>query len=409
MPIATSPSGPGSSRLAAAAERLVVLADLVRLRQVGVEVVLAVEHGAVGDLAAEREAEPDRPLDRLPVRHRQRAREGKADRARVRVLGRAVAGRAAAEHLRPRAQLDVDLEADHRLPGRRRGAHAPVPRRHDVVADGLLERMPDPEQDVLGELRPDELQADGQPVRQAAGDVQARQAGHARRDRQDVGEVHRERVGRPGAERERDGGARRRDEDVEPLEGRVVLAADDRAHLLRRAVVGVVVARRERVRADHDPPLGLVAEAVVTGVHHHLAEVGAVGAQAVAHPVVAGEVRRGLGGRDEVVAGQAVVDRQRQRALVDLGAERLRQRDRRLHGGADARLDPLDLVQLARAPRCARLSDPRPTAARPAATSTVVESFTSCPAIIEYRSAQSRTLRATGPTWSSDEANATTP
>ena len=42
-------------------------------------------------------------------------------------------------------------------------------------------------------------------------------------------------------------------------------------------------------------------------------------------------------------------------------------------------------------------------------SSTVVESQWSRPAMIEYRYAQSRTERATGPTWSRLDANATTP
>src|SRR5207248_1604720 len=69
----------------AAAERLVVLGDLVRLRVVGIEVVLAVEDGALRDLALEREAELDAVLDRCAVRHRQRAGERETDGARVRV------------------------------------------------------------------------------------------------------------------------------------------------------------------------------------------------------------------------------------------------------------------------------------------------------------------------------------
>jgi hypothetical protein len=39
----------------------------------------------------------------------------------------------------------------------------------------------------------------------------------------------------------------------------------------------------------------------------------------------------------------------------------------------------------------------------------VVESFSSRPLMIEYRYAQSRTFFATGPIWSSDDANATAP
>ena len=102
------------------AERLVVLGDLVALRQVGIEVVLPMEGRALGDLAAEAEAEQDRHLDRALVRHGQRARMGEADRAGAGVLGREVLELAAAEHLRPRLQVDVDLEADDRFPVHRR-------------------------------------------------------------------------------------------------------------------------------------------------------------------------------------------------------------------------------------------------------------------------------------------------
>ena len=98
------------------AERLVVLGDLVALRQVGIEVVLAMEGGPLDDFAAERVAEQDRHLDRAPVRDGERARVREADGARARVLGREVLELAAAEHLRPRLQVDVDLEADDRFP-----------------------------------------------------------------------------------------------------------------------------------------------------------------------------------------------------------------------------------------------------------------------------------------------------
>ena len=64
----------------------------------------------------------DLPLcvDGRPVRHRQRAGMGEAHRARVRVLRVAEPRLAAAEQLRPRLQLDVDLQADHGFPAQRR-------------------------------------------------------------------------------------------------------------------------------------------------------------------------------------------------------------------------------------------------------------------------------------------------
>src|SRR5207244_10315736 len=85
-------------KASATAERLLVLADLVALRQVGVEVVLAREDRVLGDLAVEREPELDRVLDRLGVRHGQRARKREADGTRARVLVRAVLECEAAEH-----------------------------------------------------------------------------------------------------------------------------------------------------------------------------------------------------------------------------------------------------------------------------------------------------------------------
>src|SRR5438477_12268349 len=72
------------------AQRRFVLADLVALRQVGIEVVLAGEDRVPGDLAAEGETELDRVLDRARVRHGQGAWMREADRARARVLLRAV-------------------------------------------------------------------------------------------------------------------------------------------------------------------------------------------------------------------------------------------------------------------------------------------------------------------------------
>ena len=65
----------------------------------------------------------------------------------------------------------------------------------------------------------------------------------------------------PRAELEGDRRAGRRDERVDLLEGLVEVALDQRADLLRLQVVGVVVAGRERVRAEHDAALDLGAEA----------------------------------------------------------------------------------------------------------------------------------------------------
>src|SRR6478752_4795291 len=118
----------GKGEPAGAAEGRLVLADLVALREVGIEVVLAGEDGPLGDLAVEREAEQDRHLDSARVRDGQRTGMREADGTRVRVLRRAVLELAAAEHLRACLEVRVHLEPDHELPLTRAHRASPWPR-----------------------------------------------------------------------------------------------------------------------------------------------------------------------------------------------------------------------------------------------------------------------------------------
>jgi lysophospholipase L1-like esterase len=106
----------GERKPAALRQRLFVLTDLVALRQIGIEVVLAREdrprpHGAV-----KRQRQARGEFDGARVGHRQRAGVAETDRTHQRVGFGAEAVRAAAEHLRRGAQLDVHLEPDHRFP-----------------------------------------------------------------------------------------------------------------------------------------------------------------------------------------------------------------------------------------------------------------------------------------------------
>ena len=121
---------------------------------------------------------------------------------------------------------------------------------------------------------------------------------------------------------------------------RVEVAPDERAHLLRLDVVGVVVAGRQRVGAEHDAALHLGAEArVARRLVHRRAGPSPSDAQAVAHAVVARQVRRRLGRRDEVVGRRSRSSRVRQLELDDLGAERRGRLDRRLERAAHAGLE----------------------------------------------------------------------
>jgi hypothetical protein len=99
----------------AAAQGLVVLADLVALREVGIEVVLAVEDRARRQLGVQRQPDHQSEVHRLGVGHRQGARQPQADGARPGVGRLAERQLAPAEHLRPRAELHVDLQADDGL------------------------------------------------------------------------------------------------------------------------------------------------------------------------------------------------------------------------------------------------------------------------------------------------------
>src|SRR5581483_12030929 len=71
-------------------------------------------------------------------------------------------------------------------------------------------------------------------------------------------------------------------------------------------------------------------------------------AASVADAVVARVIRRRLRGSDHVVAREPVLDRARQRALLDFRAELLGPRERGAHGPDYTRLDPLRLVHLLR-------------------------------------------------------------
>ncbi len=104
--------------LALADDRVLVLADLVALRQVRIEVVLAVEDRALVDLRLEPEARPHRLPHAFLVDHRQHAGHRRIDEAHIGVGRRAELGRRAREQLALRGHLRMDLHADDHSPSR---------------------------------------------------------------------------------------------------------------------------------------------------------------------------------------------------------------------------------------------------------------------------------------------------
>ena len=129
---------------AVAAQRLVVLADLIALGQVGIEVVLAIPVAVFGDGAVQRQAHHGRHLHGALVHDRQRSGQRSHQRIDQRVrLATLEVGmrrtRRAREHLAARAQFHMDLESDDDACGSdgcgRRGHgshHRPRVRRMDL-------------------------------------------------------------------------------------------------------------------------------------------------------------------------------------------------------------------------------------------------------------------------------------
>ena len=110
-----------NGNFAAAHDRQFVLADLIALRQIGIEVVFAREYAFARDLRIDGQTEADRLAEHGSIRYRQRARQRDIDRAGLRIRFGAVMRRGAREQLARGIELGVDFQADDGLPI----AHAP--------------------------------------------------------------------------------------------------------------------------------------------------------------------------------------------------------------------------------------------------------------------------------------------
>ncbi len=189
----------------------------------------------------------------------------------------------------------------------------------------------------------------------------------------------------------------------------VLEGVDDQGpDLLGLAVVRVVVPGRQGVGPEHDPTLHLGAEAGRPGGAYHGLDVVPVHSQAVADPVVARQVRRGFGRRQQVIGGQPV-GQFGDRALRHRGPGG-RQRLRRpphlgRHLGGDA-VDEL-LGQPHPEPVHPRLEVLDGPGGGPVERRRVERVVTGDH--LEQSSAASATVALNGPIWSSELANATNP
>ena len=102
--------------LAAEHDRQFELADLIALRQIRVEIILAVENRTLSHLRADRETELSRADHRFAVQDRKGARQRHIDRAGVRIRFTAEAVVSRGENLRMGRELNVSLKTNDHFP-----------------------------------------------------------------------------------------------------------------------------------------------------------------------------------------------------------------------------------------------------------------------------------------------------
>ena len=202
----------GQVEVAAGVDGQVVLADLKVLGHVGIEVVLAVERRR-RDRAVQRRADRHRQLDRAHVEHRQRARQSQADRADVRV-GLGAESRSRSRRTSWSSVLSsVWTSSPTTISHPSGNVTVARPRSRGRARRG--------EELRLAASGSEQLHADGQSaLADAEGHRDRRITREVGRDREDVREVHRHRVGGLRAELEGDRRRRRAEQQVDLVDRR---------------------------------------------------------------------------------------------------------------------------------------------------------------------------------------------
>ena len=268
------------------------------------------------------------------------------------------------------------------------------------------------EQGALAQRRGEHLHPDGQPVVAGAeGDADGRVPGQVGRDGAHVGQVHGQRVVDLGPEGE--GGGRawwRRAARRSAGRRRSKPSMMQRAHLLGLAVVGVVVAGRQRVGAEHDPPLHLGAEARPRGWRcswprrRRRRPAGRSGPRRSGP----GWTRPRPGRSGSRPTGRSATSGTEH--LLDLGPGRGQGLGRLAHPGRHVGVDPVDQLGDDARPAARPRRRRAPTATAAAGRSSEVESQRVVAADdVEQQRRRRPPWWRTGPIWSSELAKATSP
>src|SRR4030095_6961900 len=96
-------------------QRLIVLRNLISLRQVWVKVILAGKDRSLINAAVQSHRRQRGELYRLRVEYRQRTRHPQTDRTHIGIWSRSEASRAGTENLTHSKKLDVDFQTNNRL------------------------------------------------------------------------------------------------------------------------------------------------------------------------------------------------------------------------------------------------------------------------------------------------------
>src|SRR5205085_3268649 len=103
-------------KLASLRKRLIVLRNLIALRQIRIEIVLPREDRAFINVQPQSERRPRAQLNRATIQNRKRPRQSQTYRTSVRIRLVPEPRRAPTKNLRLRTQLSMNLKTNYRLP-----------------------------------------------------------------------------------------------------------------------------------------------------------------------------------------------------------------------------------------------------------------------------------------------------
>src|SRR5215467_2133270 len=171
--------------------------------------------------------------------------------------------------------LDRQISASLTLPSHTEGSPPP---RWCETSGRLLDDVAERKQSLFVERSPDQLQPERQTLTiEPGGNRNGWQSRHVHGHSKHVVQIHLDRVARgffanPKGRRRR---GRREDRVDAGLEAVLEVPLYQRANFLRPQVIGIVIACRQHIGADHDPTAHLLAETLASGLFVHIDDVAA--------------------------------------------------------------------------------------------------------------------------------------